>query len=113
MAQKIAEKLPRIRIPALVKLTLGRAISERQRVSDWFKSCYGQTTKNASDLRHSHFIGVLEGAFAILCPFVEMRKRPGAGRKAEALGVESLPLRNAFAGPSVAKPSDMLDQEEP
>jgi hypothetical protein len=55
----------------------------------------------------------LEGAFTILCPFAEIRKRPGASRKPKAPGVESLPLRNAFAGLSVEKPSDLLDHEEP
>lgn len=113
MAQKVAEKLPSIYIPAMIETTLGRAIAERRRVSDWFRSCHGQNTKNASDLRHVHFIGVLEGAFAILCPFTEMKKRSGTIRKPKALGVEPLALRNAFAGLGVEEPSESLDHEEP
>jgi hypothetical protein len=113
MAQKIAAKLPKIRVPTLVERTLGRAISERRRVSEWFRSCHDQNSDHASDLRHAHFLGVLEGAFAIICPFTDIVKKPGGSRKHKPPGVESLPLQNAFAGLTVKDPLNEPEDQDP
>lgn len=106
MAQKIMEHVPKISIPYIVEYTFGRAISERRRVSGWFKSCHGNKSKDDSDERHLHFIGVLVGAFATLFPYTEVKAKPGQVRNPKPVHVETLHLHNAFAGLTVEEPTE-------
>ncbi|KAH7095776.1 hypothetical protein FB567DRAFT_39657 [Paraphoma chrysanthemicola] len=110
MAQKIAEQLPKVHVPALVEHTFNRVISERRRVSDWFRSSHGKT--NTGDERHFHFIGVLKGAFATLCPFKESKVNPRATRTFGPPQVGSLPVHNAFAGLQVDVSPDELHEPQ-
>jgi hypothetical protein len=112
MAQKIAEQLPKISVPHVVELAFTRAISERRRVSGWFRSCHGEKSKGISDERHLHFIGVLEGAFATLCPLTKMERKPGRARKPKPMHAESVPLHNAFATLTVEDPTNELEDQD-
>lgn len=112
MAQQIVQQHPKVSVTAVIEHAFDRAISERRKVSEWFRSCHGSIGKDASDQRHLYFIGVLEGAFATLCPFTEFKMTSGTTRGLKTVEVGSLPLHNAFDGLTVEEPSEDLQQPE-
>jgi hypothetical protein len=108
-AQTIAKHQPKIPVPVAIERAFANAITERKRVSTWFKA---KDNKANSDERHLHFIGILEQAFTAVCAPEERNFTPKTKvpRKTKVPATATLQLQNAFTGLNLEDPG--TDDEE-
>jgi hypothetical protein len=109
MAQTIRQRVLKIAVPIVVENAFERAISERKRVSTWYRSFDDHSCDVDGDENHLYFLHVLENAFAVLFPPSESKAR---SKSKQPLDASPLHLRNVFASLNAEEPDNDAEDAE-
>jgi hypothetical protein len=114
MAEAIANKSPKIKVPGALSSMFTRAIRARKKAAEWFKESHSDRILDESNQTHAHFVDILQRAGDILRPLVKERspQEPKPKERPQNSKLASMQeMRNAFSSLAVEN-DDVPDNPE-